>query len=79
MLSVYRNPRNSHRRRQKISNCEYDLERPQMISNDPKKPQLTSKESSLETVEPKKNKFKGGANKKMKDKYLNVICHNISL
>ena len=46
MLSTYRIPPNSHKRRQKISNREHDLERPRMTSEDLKRPQMTSKESS---------------------------------
>ena len=62
MLSLCRTPINSHKRRQKSSNRENDLERPQMTSNDLKSPQLTSKDSSpiIETVKPKKNKLMGG-------------------
>ena len=43
MLSPYRIPANSQKRKQKISNPEHDLEMLQMTSNDLKRPQLTSK------------------------------------
>ena len=54
-LSPYKIPPNSHKRNQKISYREHDLERPQM----------TSKESApvIETLKPntsKRNKLKGG-------------------
>ena len=49
MLSPYRIPPNSNKRKQKISSRENDHERPQ----------LTSKESSLETVKPMRKKTKG--------------------
>ena len=61
-----------------ISNREYDLERPQLTSNDLKKPQLTSKENSpnIETVKPKKNKLKGdenfGSNGENSDEILHI-------
>ena len=59
MLSPYTIPRNSNKRRQKISNQEHDLERPQ----------LTSKYSApiIESVKPKKNKSKGGGNIEIND------------
>ena len=52
MLSPYRIPPNSNKRKQKTSNCEHDLERHQMRSNYLKEPQLTSQELSpfIETV-----------------------------
>ena len=34
MLSLYRIPPNTHKIKQKLSNCEHDLERPQMPSKD---------------------------------------------
>ena len=36
---------------------------------------MTSKESSPETVKPKKNKMKGGVNVEIDDKYLEEILH----
>ena len=67
MLSPFRIPANSHKRKQKISNCEHDLQRPQLTSNDLRRPQVTSKESSssIEMVNPntsKKTNLKGGGN-----------------
>ena len=45
MLSPYRYPPNSIKRKQKISNREHDLERPQLTSYDIKRPQMTSNEN----------------------------------
>ena len=74
MLSPYRIPTNSHKRRQKISNREHDLERPQMTSKD--------SSPSIETVKPntsKKNKLKGCGKIEINDEYLDEILHNINL
>ena len=64
MLSFYRNPPNSHERRQKTS--IKDLNRPQKTSIDLKGPKLTSKKScpiieTFRTNTSKKNKLKGGS------------------
>ena len=40
-LSPYRIPPINNKRKKKITNREHDLERPQMTSNDLKRPQLT--------------------------------------
>ena len=48
MLSPYRIPPNSHKRRQMISN--EDPNRPQMNSNDFKRPQSTSEEPTAEVL-----------------------------
>ena len=45
MFSPYRIPPNSHKRKQ-LSNRAHDLEGPQSTSNDIKRPQLASKEST---------------------------------
>ena len=81
MLSLFRFPSNSHKRREKISNREHDLERPQMTSNDLKRSQLISKESSpnIETGKPKKNKMKGGGNIEINEEYLDKSFHKINL
>ena len=81
MLSLYRIPTNSHKRRQKISNREHDLKRSQKPSNNLKRPQLTSKNSSLiiETVKPKKNKFMGFGNIELNDEYFDEYLHNSKL
>ena len=50
MLSPYRIPPNSHKRKQYISNREHDLERFQMTSIELKRPQLTSEEVTNENV-----------------------------
>ena len=65
LLSPYRIPTNSYKRKRKFSNRELDLE----TSNDLKRPQLTPKKSSpkIETVQSKKNKLKGGANIEVTD------------
>ena len=71
MLSPYRIPPNSHKRKQKISNFEHDFE----------KPQMTSKESSpiIETVKPKKNNLRSDANIGFKLEYSDEILHKIIL
>ena len=58
MHSPYRNLLNSNKRERKISNCEQNLERPQLTSNDLKKPQFTSKESTNENVKSLQSKNK---------------------
>ena len=50
MLSRYRIPPNSRKRKQKKSNHEHDLQRPKMTSKDLKRPQLPSKEVEKENV-----------------------------
>ena len=71
VLSLYRIPPNSHRRKQKTSNHENDL----ATSNDLKRPQLTSKVScqNIETVKPRKSELKGGANFAINGEYLDEI------
>ena len=61
MFSLYRIPPNSNKRRQNISNREYDFERLQVTSNDLKRPQINSGDIN-ETVKKVKlkNKWKGG-------------------
>ena len=56
MLSAYRIPPSSHKRKKKISNRKHDLGKPHFISKDLERPQITSKESSpiFELVKPKK-------------------------
>ena len=68
MLSPCRIPPNSNKRKQKISNCEHDLKRPQMTSSDP-------------VVKPVKSKIekKGGENFELNDEYLDEIFHNNNL
>ena len=68
MLSPYRIPPNSNKRKQKISNCEHGLERPQFTSSDP-------------VVEPVKSKIekKGGGSIELNDENLDEIFHNINL
>ena len=83
-LPPYRSPPNSHKREQKTSNREHDLERPQRTSNDLKRPQLTSKKSSPNTKTVKhntseKNELKGGAYIEINDKYLDENLHNNNL
>ena len=75
MLSPHRMSANSHRRRQKISNREHDLERSQLTSNDLITPQMTSKKSSpfMEKVEPnilEKSKLRGGGKTEINDESL---------
>ena len=53
MLSPFRIPLNSSKRKQKISNREHDLEK--LSTNDLKRPQLTSKESTNEVNKSPKN------------------------
>ena len=81
MLPPYRNPPNSNKRKQKISNCKHDLKIPQMTSNDLKRRQLTSKKSSsnFEMVKhktSKKKKLKRGGNNETKDNYLDEVLQN---
>ena len=72
MLSPYRNPLNSNKIKQKISN------------DDSRKHQLTSKETSsiIEAVKPntsEENKFKGGSlkeNIEINDNSLDEVLHN---
>ena len=59
-------PNNTNKRRQKISNTNLDDDSHR--ERDVKRPQLTSNESSPETVKPKKNKLKAGANTEINDK-----------
>ena len=79
MLSPYRLPANSHKREPKTSIWELDLERPQMNSNGFKRLQLTSDESSLETVELKKIKLNVGGNIETNHEKLDEIPQNINL
>ena len=77
MLSSYKIPSNSHKRRPKIlntnlddfSNREYDLRRPQLASNDLKRPQIielvnsdSNTDSAVNRITNKeKKKWKGGS------------------
>ena len=93
MLSLYRIPPNSHKRRQKILNREHDLERPQMTSNDFERPQLTSNdlakpdtttESTVKRTSNKRNKnvLKAGSvhgNVEINDKCFDEFLHNNTL
>ena len=56
MLSPYRIPHKTQKRKQKISH--HDLERPQMTSNDQKKPELTSKKSQMKMLKVSETKTK---------------------
>ena len=80
MLSPYRIPPNSNKRKQKIPNHAHDLERPQMTSNDLKRPQMTSKECSpnIGIVKPMKNKLKAGGKNETNDEHLDGILHIIN-
>ena len=80
MLSSYRiPPNNTNERTKKNSNtnfdnnshCDPDLKRPQMTSKD-------LKTTSIETVQKKKNKLKGGAsaNNEINAHYSDEILHN---
>ena len=50
-----------------------------MTSNDLKRPQLSSKESPPQTVEPKKNKLKCGADREINHEYSDENFHNKNL
>ena len=71
MLSPYRIPSNSDKRKHKISNREHDLKRPRMIS--------TESSPVIKTVRPSsstKNKLEGGSlskNFEIDDTYLDEI------
>ena len=65
-LSLYRIPPNSNKRKQNLSNCKHDFERPQVTSTDIERHPMTSKESPplIEMVKPKistKNNLKDGS------------------
>ena len=62
MLSPYRILPNSHKRKQKISNREHDLDRPQLTSDDLAEPD-TNTESIVKRTSNKRNKnsLKGGS------------------
>ena len=80
MPSRYRIPPNiTNKRRQKISNTNLNYnshrERDVRRRQRPQKPQLISKFSSPETVNPKKNKMKGGVKNEINDKNLDEILH----
>ena len=88
MLSTYRIPSNSHKRRQMISdknlddnsNHEHDLKRHQITSNDLKGPRTTSNADSTTTN--KKSKLKGGSMDEIdqkKEEYSDKILHNRNL
>ena len=85
MLSPYRiNPNNTIKRTKKAfygnfdnnSHHESDVKRPQMTSNDLKRPQSIS-ESHYEVKPVKsKNKLKGGSSNGINEHYLDKIIHN---
>ena len=85
MLSPYRiNPNNTNKRTKKASNGNFDnnshhesnVKRPQMTSNDLKRPQSFSE--SHHEVKPvkSKNKLKGGANIEINEHFLDEILDN---
>ena len=83
ILSPYRIPIKSHKRKQEIPHHEQDLERPQMASKDLKRPQLTSKEVRNEIVKSTKSKSKNGVkggsihkNIEINSEYLCENLHN---
>ena len=78
MLSPYRIPPDSHKRRQKILNQEQDLEGTQMFSNDCKRPQMTTNDPEVKPVK-SKNKLEGGAIIEINGEYLDEILHNDNL
>ena len=84
MRSTYRSPLNGHKRKQEISNRKHGLERPQVTSNDLRRPLLISTESSsvFEMVKPntsKENKLKRGGKIETNDNHLDEILHNNNL
>ena len=85
MLSPYRlNPNNTNKRTKKASNGNFDnnshhesnVKRPQLTSNDLKRPQSISE--SHHEVKPikSKDKLKGGANIEINEHYLDEILQN---
>ena len=58
MLSHYGIPPNSNKRKQKISVCEHELERPQLTLNDLERPKLTSEKVTNENFKSFKSKSK---------------------
>ena len=84
VLSPHSIPPKSHKRSQKSTNREHDLERPQMTSNVLKRPQMTSKQSSpvIETVKPntsKKNKVIEACKIEINDKDVDKNLQNKNL
>ena len=73
MISPFRSPSNTNKRKQKFLNTKHEPKRPQMSSNDP------TVNSVTETVEPykpvKKKKLKGGGNIEINDKVLDENLH----
>ena len=78
MRSPFRNTPSSHKRKQKISNREHDLQRHQMTSNDLKEPQLTSNDAEVKHVK-SKNRLKSGGNIEINQEYLHEILHKNNL
>ena len=78
MLSPYRNTPISHKRKQKNSNQEHDLQRHQMTSNDPKEPQLTSNDAEVKHVK-SKNRLKSGGEIEINQEFLHEILHKNNL
>ena len=85
MLSPYRiQPNNANKRTKKLSNTNFDnnshlkhnLKRPEITSNDLKRPQLIS-ESALEVkLSKNKIKLKGSGNIEFNDEDLDETLHN---
>ena len=78
MLSPYRTPSNTNKRKQKISKTEHEPKRSQMSSNDPV---INSVTETVEPIKPGKwkNKLKDGAKIEINDKDLDEILYNKNL
>ena len=75
MLSTYKFPSNTNKRKRQISNTKHGPERPQMSSNDLV---VSENDGSIKPIK-SKNKMKGGANTEINGEYSDEVFHNNNL